>query len=112
MWRRGWAGGDTQPKVEFSQIEEGALGSSISVTVEVSLATKAKLEQLAIWTERSEASLLSFAVQDYVDYEFDVIEGIMEGIADAEAGRTISHEEAIAEMYAIIEEVKAKREQR
>ena len=37
------------------------------------------------------------------DWETKVIGGIMRGVADAEAGRLVSHEAAMAEIEAVIE---------
>ncbi|TIP97237.1 MAG: CopG family transcriptional regulator, partial [Mesorhizobium sp.] len=45
----------------------------------------------------------------YVDRELGVIEGIKRGMADAAAGRVVPHDEAMAEIDAIIEASEARR---
>ncbi|RWL42672.1 MAG: hypothetical protein EOR60_24270 [Mesorhizobium sp.] len=44
-----------------------------------------------------------------VDREARVIEGIKRGIADAEGGRVVPHDVAMAEIDAVIEAVEAER---
>jgi len=42
-------------------------------------------------------------VETYVDRELAIIEGIERGLADVEAGRTVSHEDAMASLRQVID---------
>lgn len=67
---------------------------SETVTIRMSSDTKARLEELARHTRRSKSFLAGEAITGYVERELAIIEGIVRGLADVEAGRTVSHEEA------------------
>ena len=75
--------------------------ASTTMTIRVRPDVKDKLDRLAAGTQRSKSFLAGEAVAAYVERELEIIEGIHAGIADAEAGRTVSHEEAMAEVYAV-----------
>ena len=77
--------------------------ASSTLTIRVDAATREKLERLASDTRRSKSFLAGKAVSAYVQRELDIIEGIKRGLLDAEAGRVVAHEEAMAEVYAVIE---------
>ncbi|WP_376705905.1 CopG family ribbon-helix-helix protein [Mesorhizobium sp. ISC25] len=83
--------------------------ASATMTIRVSSETKLKLEQIAANTRRSKSFLAAEAVSAYVDRELEIIEGIKRGIADAAAGRVVPHNEAMAEIDAMIEAAEAKR---
>jgi predicted transcriptional regulator len=72
------------------------------MTIRVSSEVKGKLEQLAHDTKRSKSFLAAEAVSAYVERELDIIDAIKRGVADVEAGRVVDHDEAMAEVYAII----------
>lgn len=55
-------------------------------------------------TRRSRSLLAAEAVEAYVDRELAIIEGIERGLADAKAGRTVSHEDAMASLRRTIED--------
>jgi predicted transcriptional regulator len=78
------------------------------MTIRLGAETKRKLERLAADTRRSKSYLAAEAVSVYVDRELEIIEGIRRGLADAEAGDTVSHDEAMAEVQAVIEAAKRK----
>ena len=42
-------------------------------------------------------------METYVDRELAIIEGIERGLADVEAGRTISHEDAMVSLRQVID---------
>jgi len=75
------------------------------MTIRVSEATKAKLERLANATRRSDALLAAEALSAYVDHELEIIEGIQAALDDADAGRLVSHEDAMSEVYSVIRSV-------
>lgn len=65
--------------------------------------TKAKLEALADRTDRSKSYLANHAIERYLERELEVVESIHRGLADMEAGRVVSHDQAMAEIDAVIE---------
>ena len=83
--------------------------ASTTMTIRVSSETKLKLERIAADTRRSKSFLAAEAVSAYVDRELDIIEGIKLGMADAAAGRVVPHDEAMAEIDAMIEAAEARR---
>ena len=70
--------------------------ASTTMTMRLDPQLKAKLGKLAEGTRRSRSFLAAEAVETYVDRELAIIEGIQRGVADVAAGRTVSHEEAMA----------------
>lgn len=83
--------------------------ASTTMTIRVSPETKRKLERIAGETRRSKSFLAAEAVSAYVERELEIIDGIRRGMADAEAGRVVSHEDAMAELHAVIDAAEAKR---
>jgi predicted transcriptional regulator len=79
------------------------------MTIRVRPEVKAKLERIASDTHRSKSFLAGEAVAAYVDREIEIIEGVKQGMADAAAGRVVPHDEAMAEIYAVIEQAEAAR---
>lgn len=78
--------------------------TSTTMTIRLDPQLKAKLGRLADGTRRSKSFLAAEAVEAYVDRELAIIEGIECGLADAKAGRTISHEDAMASLRQTIED--------
>lgn len=70
--------------------------TSATMTIRLDLVVKDRFGRLAEGTRRSRSFLAAEAVAAYVDRELSVIEGIEQGLADAEAGRTALHAEAMA----------------
>lgn len=70
--------------------------ASTTMTIRLDPQLKAKLGRLAEGTRRSRSFLAAEAVETYVDRELALIEGIQRGVADVAAGRTVSHEDAMA----------------
>jgi predicted transcriptional regulator len=85
------------------------MAASTTMTIRVRPDVKEKLDRIASDTRRSKSFLAGEAVAAYVDRELEIVEGIKRGMADAEAGRVVPHDEAMAEIYAVIEEAEAKR---
>ncbi|MDW5317289.1 CopG family ribbon-helix-helix protein [Rhizobium sp. PL01] len=85
------------------------MAGSSTMTIRVSTELKKKLERLSDNTRRSKSFLAGEAVAAYVEQELAIIDGIKRGIADVEAGRIVTHDDAMAEIYAAIEEAKAGR---
>ena len=72
--------------------------ASATMTIRVSPETKEKLDRIA-----------AEALADYADRELEIIAGIKRGMADAEAGRVVPHDQAMAEIYAVIDAAEVKR---
>lgn len=77
--------------------------TSTTMTIRIRSDVKEKLDRIASETQRSRSFLAGEAVAAYVDRELEIIEGIRRGLADAEAGRVVEHEEAMAEIEAVID---------
>ena len=85
------------------------MATSTTMTIRVSPDVKEKLDRIAAGTRRSKSFLAGEAVAAYVDRELEIIEGIKRGMADAEADRVVPHDEAMAEIYAVIDTAEAER---
>lgn len=77
--------------------------ASTTMTIRISPDVKDKLGRLAQGTRRSRAFLVSEAVEAYVDRELEILDGIQRGLADVVAGRMVPHDEAMAELQAVID---------
>jgi predicted transcriptional regulator len=77
--------------------------TSTTMTIRLNPQLKEKLGRLADGTRRSRSFLAAEAVEAYVDRELAIIEGIERGLADANAGQTVSHEDAMATVRRAIE---------
>lgn len=76
-----------------------------TLTIRLAPELKAKLGRLAQVTHHSRSSLATAAVASYVTRELSIVEGIARGLADVDAGRTVSHEDAMALMRRRIDAV-------
>ena len=77
--------------------------TTTTMTIRVRLDVKEKLDRIAADTHRSKSFLAGEAVATYVDRELAIIEGVRRGASDIEAGRLVSHDDAMAEIYAAID---------
>jgi predicted transcriptional regulator len=75
---------------------------STTLTIRLAPEVKERLGRLAASTHRSKSFLAAEAVARYVEEEAAVILGIEQGLADAEAGRLVPHDEAMARLEATI----------
>jgi predicted transcriptional regulator len=78
------------------------VSNSTTLTVRLSPKVKQRLGRLAQETKRTRSFLAGEAIASYVEHELDIIEGIKRGLADAEAGRVVSHEAAMRRLRAVI----------
>lgn len=85
------------------------MSASTTMTIRLSRDLKDKLDRIATDTRRSKSFLASEAISAYVDRELEIIEGIKRGLADAKAGRVISHDQVVSEARQIISKAKEKR---
>ena len=83
--------------------------ASTTMTIRVSPEVKQKLDRIATDTRRSKSFLAGEAVAAYVERELEIIDGIKRGMADAADGRVIPHDQAVAEMRAVIEDAKRRK---
>ena len=75
-----------------------------TLSIRLSPEMRIQLDYLAKTTRRSRSFLGSEAVARFLKTEAEIVEGIKQGIADSEAGRTVSHDEAMQSMRAAIKE--------
>ena len=80
------------------------MAETTTITIRIPLELRADLDRLGEITKRSRSYLAAEALEIYVRNELEIVEGIMEGIADAEAGRVHTSEEVMAEMDRILEQ--------
>lgn len=78
------------------------MATTETMTIRLDARLKAKLGKLAESTRRSRSFLAAEAVESYVDRELALLEGIERGLSDVKAGRTISHEDAVASIQDVI----------
>ena len=92
-----------------NQYKAVTMTTSTTLTIRVSPEVREKLGRLAHRTRRSKSYLAAEAVSAYVERELEIIEGIQRGLADVEAGRVISHDDAMAEVYAVIDATRGRK---
>jgi predicted transcriptional regulator len=80
------------------------MAETTTITIRIPLELRADLDRLGEITKRSRSYLAAEALEIYARNELEIVEGIMEGIADVEAGRVHTSEEVMAEMDRILEE--------
>ncbi len=83
--------------------------SSTTMTIRVSTDLKERLDRLAADTRRSRSFLAAEAVEAYVARELAIVDGINEGLADIRSGRTVKHDDAMAELNAAIDAAERER---
>jgi RHH-type transcriptional regulator, rel operon repressor / antitoxin RelB len=57
-----------------------------------------RLTNLAKATDRSKSYLAALAIEEFIATQEWQVQAIKEGIADAEAGRVVGHDEAVKEL--------------
>jgi len=76
--------------------------ASTTMTIRISPEVKQQLDRIAVDTRRSKSFLAAEAIAAYVERELKIIDGIKQGMDDAAAGRVVPHDQAMAELYAVI----------
>ena len=69
-----------------------------TLTIRMTPETKAKLDSIARSTRRSRSFLASEALAFYVESEAAIVEGIVQAMAELDAGEGIPHEQVMREM--------------
>jgi predicted transcriptional regulator len=72
---------------------------STTVSVRLPKTVEDDLIKLAAHTQRSKSFLAGKAISAYVASELEIIEGLERAEADIQAGRVVSHEEAMKRLY-------------
>ncbi|MGX9991123.1 CopG family ribbon-helix-helix protein [Rhizobium sp. Z1P35] len=88
------------------------MAGSTTMIIRIRPDVKEKLDRIAADSQRSKSFLAGEAVAAYVERELEIIEGIKRGMADAEAGRVVRHEQAVAEMREVVEDAKRRKPSR
>jgi predicted transcriptional regulator len=70
--------------------------------------TRARLDRIAGTYERSRSWLIGRAVREYLDREEAYVRAVEEGIEAADQGRLVPHDQVMAEMDALIEDLASK----
>ncbi len=88
------------------------MAATTTITVRVTNDARDKLDRLAALTRRSRSFLAAEALDVYLKFELEILEGIEEGIEDMRAGRVVPHEQVVAETQAIVDAARAQRARR
>lgn len=72
-----------------------------AVTLPIKFATR--LEKLALEAGSTPEKMLDFVMQDGFDYTENFVHQVKQGLADAESGRVVSHEEAMIRLRSAVE---------
>jgi predicted transcriptional regulator len=83
--------------------------SSTTMSIRIRPEVKEELDRIAADTQCSKSFLAGEAVAAYVDREIEIIEGIKRGRADAEAGRVVPHDQAVADMRQVVDEARRRK---
>ncbi|MER2195776.1 CopG family ribbon-helix-helix protein [Methylobacterium brachiatum] len=84
--------------------------ASTTMTIQVSPEIKSTLERIAIDTRRSISFLAAEAVSACVERELQSLDGIKRALADARLGHVVPHDDAMAEIHAVIDAAEAARD--
>ncbi|TCH98827.1 ribbon-helix-helix protein, CopG family [Roseococcus sp. SYP-B2431] len=76
--------------------------SSTTLTIRVTQEIKDQLDRLAASTHRSKSFLAAEAIAKYVEREAGIVLAIERGLVDADAGRLVPQDEAMARLEATI----------
>ena len=82
--------------------------SSTTLTVRLPPDVKEQLAVLAKRTQRTKSFLAGEAIASYVAREIAIVEGVEQGLRDAQAGRIVPHEEAKRRINEVIESAKSR----
>jgi predicted transcriptional regulator len=85
------------------------MASSTTVTVRLPVKVRNQLGRLAKRTSRTKSYLAGEAIARYVERELEIVEGIKRGLQDMKTGRLVPHEQAMAEIDAVIERAAQRR---
>lgn len=78
----------------------------ISITIPDDM--RDRLDQVATLRDQETADLIRTALDDYLTREIDIINATAQGMEDVKAGRTVAHDDVMAEARDIIAAARAK----
>lgn len=84
------------------------MARSTTLSIRVSPEVKADLDRLSKAYGRTQSYLAGEAITRWVAHEAEMLRGVEEGIEDFRTGNTVSHEEAMAEIQAVIDAAAAR----
>lgn len=73
------------------------------ITIHLPASLTADLERLCTLTRRQRDDVIAEALRGHLGRELEIVDGILRGLEDARAGRTVPHEQAMDELDAVIE---------
>ncbi len=76
--------------------------NSTTLTIRISPKVKRGLGRLAAHTKRTKSFLAGEAIQDFVDRELAIVEGIKRGLDDMKAGHVTPHDDAMRRIRATV----------
>lgn len=76
------------------------MAKDVTLSARITGDLDARLARLALLTDRSRSWHVAQALERYLEQELAFALAVAEGIADLDAGRTIPHEELMAELGA------------
>jgi predicted transcriptional regulator len=88
------------------------MAETTTITVRIPIGIRDRLDRIAQLTDRSRSYVAADALAAFANNELDVLEGIMRGLEDVRAGRTIPHDEAMASLRKRIGAVEARNKKR
>jgi RHH-type transcriptional regulator, rel operon repressor / antitoxin RelB len=86
------------------------MSDSTVVSVRLDKATKARLDKLAAATRRSKSYLAAEAIEEFLAIQEWQIAGIEKAIESADRGELVPHEEAMAQINAMLAELEPKKQ--
>jgi predicted transcriptional regulator len=89
-------------------MQETAMAETTTITVRVPLGVREQLDRLAELTKRTRSFHAAEALAAYASSELGIVESIQRGIDDADAGRTIPHKQAMAQLRATVRKAAAR----
>jgi predicted transcriptional regulator len=87
------------------------MAETTTITVRVPLEIKDKLDKLAGLTERSRSYLATEALEIYTQYELEIVEGILQGMAEFDAGNFYTSEQMEAELEKLAKQTERDKKQ-
>jgi len=88
------------------------MAETTTITIQVSVELKARLDRLAELMERDQSEILAAALDTYADYELEIVDGILRGREDVKAGRVVPHGEAMDRLDAIVEAARQRQQRK
>jgi predicted transcriptional regulator len=79
------------------------MARSTTLSIRVAPEVKEQLDRLAKASRRTQSFLAGEAIAAFVARETELLQGVEEDLEDFRTGNTVSHEEAMAELQAVID---------